>query len=78
MADEALHAESRSSSKETHPERREREKKKASRERERVCVRGEEGRGEEVGSGPLLLPWRPHPDAAAAVRASGRSESVCG
>lgn len=25
--------------------------------------------GEEVGSGPLLLPWQPHPDAAAAVGA---------
>lgn len=30
-----------------------------------------------MGSDPLLLPWRPHPDAAAAVGASGRSESVC-
>lgn len=29
------------------------------------------GRGEEVGSGPLLLPWRQHPDAAAAVAAKG-------
>lgn len=49
------------------------------RERERVCmcVWREERRGEEVGSGPLLLPWRPHPDAAAAVGASGRSEPVC-
>lgn len=33
--------------------------------------------GKEVGSGPLLLPWRPRPDAAAAVGASGRSEPVC-
>lgn len=30
-----------------------------------------------MGSGPLLLPWRPHPDAAAAARAGRRSESVC-
>lgn len=53
------------------------------RERERVCVSvrarvcREMRRGKEVGSGPLLLPWRLHPDAAAAVGASGRSESVC-
>lgn len=52
-------------------------------ETERECVRlrvGREGKGEraeEVWSGPLLLPWRPHPDAAAAVGAGGRSKSVC-
>lgn len=42
------------------------------------CVGREKRRGEEVGSGPLLLPWRPHPhpDAATAVGASGRSESL--
>lgn len=38
-----------------------------------MCERG----GEEVGSDPVLLPWRPHPDAAAAAGASRRSESVC-
>lgn len=48
------------------------------REGERGCVCRETRRGKEVGSGPLLLPWRLHPDAAAAVGASGRSESVCG
>ena len=48
-----------------------------------MCVCGErrekggEEEEEEVGSGPLLLPWRPHPDAAAAEGASGRSEPAC-
>lgn len=45
-----------------------------------LCVwreKGGEEEEEEVGSGPLLLPWRPHPDAAAAEGASGRSEPVC-
>lgn len=40
-----------------------------------VCVC--ERVGEEVGSDPVLLPWWPHPDAAAAAGASRRSESVC-
>lgn len=37
-----------------------------------VCVCGcAERHKKEVGSGLLLLPWRLHPDAAAAVRQRG-------
>lgn len=39
-----------------------------------MCLRNEKRRGEEVGSGPLLLLWRPHPDAAAAVGAGWTGE----